>query len=190
MKKFIISAILFSFVNIGAFAEETTFEDLAKTDYSHRTQVLKHYSDKEFNNAIEQYKNKFQKPKKIRKKDIKTPTSVQGGDEFVNSEFQALKDVINHTPVIMIPANCVSDDGQKIPAGHYTMSVKFDKNECPYIYLTQGSYKSIKIRAVNSKQNEDEETINYGYAYGKGNTITLQYGNIDIAVEANLRVLN
>ena len=187
MRKLFFTVLIFSILNIPVSADETTFDDLAKTDFSHATQNLKHFSDKQFEEAIQQYKNKFQKPKKIKKKDIKTPTSVQ--EEGVSSEFQVLQDVINHTPVIMIPADCMTADGQLVSAGHYTMSVKFDENETPYIYLTQGSYKYIKIPAKNSAQNDKEETINYGYACGKGNTITLQYGNIDIAVEANLKVL-
>ena len=188
MKKLFFTALIFSLLNIPAFADETTFDDLARTDFSNTAQSLKHFSDKDFENAIQQYKNKFQKPKKIKKKDIKTPTSVQGSD--ISSEFQALQEVVNHTPVIMIPADCITSDGQTVTAGHYTMSVKFDKYEHPFIYLTQGNYKFIKIPAKNSNKNEEEDTINYGYAYGKGNTITLQYGNIDIAVEASLNLIN
>ena len=190
MRKLFFTALIFSVLNIPVFADETTFDDLAKTDFSHTTQNLKHFSDKQFDEAIQQYKNKFQKPKKIKKKDIKTPTSVQGEKDFAGSEFQALQDVINHTPVIMIPADCKTSDGQTVAAGHYSMSVKFDKNDYPYIYLTQGNYKAIKVPAKNSDKNEDEETINYGYAYGKGNTITLLYGNIDVSVEAKLNVIN
>ena len=188
MRKLFFTVLIFSILNVPVFAEETSLDDLARTDFSHTTQNLKHFSDKQFEDAIQQYKNKFQKPKKIKKKDIKTPTSVQ--EEGISSEFQVLQDVINHTPVIMIPAECITADGQLVSAGHYTMSVKFDENEKPYIYLTQGSYQSIKIPAKNSSQNEKEETINYGYACGKGNTITLHYGNIDIAVEASLNLIN
>jgi len=190
MRNLFFTVIILSFLSFPVYSDELTFDDLAKTDFSHTTQNLKHFSDKEFENAIQQYKNKFQKPKKVKKKDIKTPTSVQGNAEFANSEFQVLKDIVNHTPVIMIPADCVTSDGQTVQAGHYTMSVKFDKNDYPYIYLSQGNYQAIKIPAKNSNQNDKEETINYGYACGKGNTITLHYGNIDIAVEANLTLIN
>ena len=190
MRKFICLLILSLSFNYPAFSEEASFEDLARTDFSHTTQNLKHFSDKEFENAIQQYKNNFHKPKKVRKKDIKTPTSVQGDSDFIGSEFEVLKEVINHTPVIMIPADCISSDGQEIQAGHYSMSVKFDSENRPFIYLSQGNYKSIKIPAVNSAQNEYEDTINYGYALGKGNVVKLLYGNVDIAVEASIRVLN
>lgn len=190
MKKFICFMILSLSINSLAIAEESTLEDLARTDFSHTTQNLKHFSDKDFDNAIQQYKNNFKKPKKVRKKDIKTPTSVQGDNDFIGSEFEVLKEVINHTPVIMIPADCISSDGQIIQAGHYSMSVKFDEFNRPFIYLSQGNYKSLKIPAVNSAQNEYEETINYGYALGKGDIVKLLYGNVDIAVEASIRVIN
>lgn len=175
--------------SVAANAIETALDDVDTTDYTHTTQNLKHFSEKEYEKAIQDYKNKFQKPKTVRKKDIKTPTTpFEEADE--NPEYKVLESVINHKGSIMIPALCKTDNGQEIYPGHYSLEYYEDKSGVEWLILSQGSTKVAKIQSEKSKASADESTINYAYAIGKGDTIKLLYGNIDVAVEAKLYVIN
>ena len=176
-------------ISSPVFADDDAFDGLDTTNYSHTTQNLKYFSEKEYQQAIESYKNKFQKPKKVRKKDIKTPTSTYSDAES-NPEFKVLDEIVNHKGSIMIPTFCVTDSGKEIPPGHYSLEYYEDKNGKQWLILSQGSINVAKILSTKSKASANEDTINYAYALGKDNTVKLLYGNIDVAVEAELTVLN
>lgn len=169
---------------------EGGLDDIDMTDYSHTTQNLKHYSEKEYQDAINQYKNKFQKPKKQKDKDKKVSTSIDIDTDGIsqNPEFSALQDIVNHKGSIMIPTYCVTDAGEEIAPGHYTMEYVVDSTGTDWLVLSQGSHQVAKIAPQQSDAADDETTINYAYAIGKNNKITLLYGNMDIAVEATLYV--
>lgn len=188
MKKFLLISLMFILSAFPAISAEDAFDDVDTTNYGHTTQNLKHFSEKEYQNAIQQYKNKFQKPKKIKKKDIKTYTTPADSNELT-SEFKSVEEILNHKGSIMIPANCLSSNGQPIGVGYYSLEYYEDKNGCEWLILSQGSRKVAKIPTKKSTANNDEETINYAYAIGKGDTIKLLYGNIDVAVEAVLDVV-
>ncbi len=169
---------------------EGGLEDIDMTDYSHTTQNLKYYSEKDYQNAINQYKNKFQKPKKQKDKDKKVSTSVDISTDGIseNPEFSALQDIVNHKGTIMIPTYCVTDAGEEIAPGHYTLEYVVDDSGVDWLVLSQGVLQVAKIAPKKSNAAQDETTINYAYAVGKNNKITLLYGNIDIAVEATLYI--
>lgn len=189
MKKFLLWIISIYFSLIPCFAEGG-LESVDMTDYSHTTQNLKYFSEKEYQNAINQYKNKGQRPKKQKAKDKKVTTSVdiENGDISKNPEFSALQDIVNHKGTIMIPTYCVTDAGEEIAPGHYTMEYIVDSTGTDWLVLSQGTHQVAKIAPEQSNAAEDETTINYAYAVGKNNRITLLYGNMDIAVEATLYV--
>ena len=189
MKKLFLILSLFFISAIGASAVESSLDDVDTTDYSHTTQNLKPFSEKDYQDAIEKYKNHFQKPKKIKKKDIKTPTTPFS-DAETNPEYKVLDEIINHKGTIMIPALCETESGQQIFPGHYSMEYYADNNGTEWLILSQGTKKIAKINTVKSKASADESTINYAYALGKGDKIKLLYGNIDVAVEAQLYVVN
>ncbi len=190
MRKILLIIAITSLLSMPSFAEDgDVFDGLDKTNYSDTTQNLKPFTEKQYQDAIEQYKNKFQKPKKVKQKDIKTPTSTYSDAES-NPEFKVLSDIINHKDTIMIPALCVSEYGQEIAPGHYVLEYSKDRNNVEWLILSQGSVKIAKIPTHKSTANNDETTINYAYAVGKGDVIKLLYGNIDIAVEAILDVVN
>ena len=88
----------------------------------------------------------------------------------------------------MIPTYCTTDAGEEIAPGHYTMEYVVDATGTDWLVLSQGSRQVAKIAPEPSDAAEDETTINYAYAVGKNNRITLLYGNMDIAVEATLYV--
>ena len=112
------------------------------------TQNLKHFSDKEYQEAIDMYKNKFQKPKKVKKKDIKTPTTPFESE--ANPEYKVLEDIINHKGTIMIPTFCETESGQQIMPGHYSMEYYADKNGNEWLILSQGSKRAAKIRTIKA----------------------------------------
>jgi hypothetical protein len=176
---FILSGLLPSYAEGG-------LEDVDTTDYTHTTQNLKYYSEKQYQDAINRYKNKFQKPKQEKAKNKRTPTSISGqSDVNTNPEFTELQSIINHKGSIMIPAYCKTDAGQEINPGYYTLEYIVESNGEDWLVLSQGSNKIAKI-VPHKADSADEKTINYAYAVGKDNRITLLYGNIDIAVEAEL----
>ena len=189
MKKFLLLFILFSFTVLPSIADEDAFDSIDTTNYSHVTQNLKHFSEKEYQEAINKYKNHFQKPKKTKAKDIKTPTSGYS-EQNANPEFKALEEIINHKGSIMIPAVCMTETGVEIMPGHYSLEYYEDKNQTEWLSLSQGHRFIAKLPTKKSKANDNEETINYAYAIGKGNQIRLLYGNIDVAVEALLDLVN
>ncbi|MCR5261561.1 MAG: hypothetical protein K6C94_06945 [Candidatus Gastranaerophilales bacterium] len=189
MRKFIgLTGILF-FCATACFAYESALDDVDTTDYTHTTQNLKYFTEKEYQKAIQDYKNHFHAPKKQRKKDIKTPTTPFSDAES-NPEYKVLDEVLNHKGSIMIPAVCETDNGEVVDTGHYSLEYYVDKYNQEWLILSQGSMNKIKIAAKKSKSSEKEDTINYAYAIGKGDTVKLLYGNIDVAVEANLHVIN
>lgn len=172
-----------------AISAEDAFDDVDTTNYGHTTQNLKHFSEKQYQDAIQQYKNKFQKPKKVKKKDIKTYTTPVESNELT-TEFKSVEEILNHKGSIMIPANCISENGQQIGVGYYSLEYYKDKDENDWLILSQGTRTIAKIPTRKSTANNDEETINYAYAIGKNDTIKLLYGNIDVAVEAVLDVVD
>ena len=189
MKKLFLILSLFFISAINVSAVETSLDDVDMMDYSHTTQNLKHFSDKEYQDAIEKYKNNFQKPKKVKKKDIKTPTTPFS-DAETNPEYKVLDEIINHKGTIMIPTLCTTENGQQILPGHYSMEYYSDNYGTEWLILSQGTKKTAKIKTTKSQASSDESTINYAYAVGKGDIIKLLYGNIDVAVEAKLYVVN
>ena len=189
MKRVILLLVAIFLSSLASFAEESAFDAIDTTNYSSTTQNLKYFSEKEYQQAIQDYKNKFQKPKKVKKKDIKTPTSTFSNVEE-NPEFQILEDIINHKGSIMIPTLCTTENGQEIYPGHYSLEYQSDDFGNQWLILSQGSAKIAKILSKKSKAAGDESTINYAYALGKGDKIKLLYGNIDVAVEADLYVEN
>ncbi|MBQ2644515.1 hypothetical protein IJG14_02960, partial [bacterium] len=128
-------------------------------------------------------------PKKIKKKDIKTPTTPFA-DNVANPEYKILDDIINHKGAIMIPTMCQTSTGQKIYPGHYSLEYSKDQNDNEWLILSQGLSQKIKIATEKSQASADEKTINYAYAIGKDDVIKLLYGNIDVCVEATLQVIN
>ncbi len=190
MKKFLLLLILFLASLQTTFADDSdTFDGLDTTNYNDISQNLKPFTEKQYQDAIQQYKNKFKKPKKIKDKDIKIPTSVYSGSD-VNAEFEILNDIINHKGTIMIPTFCISETGQKILPGHYSLEYFVDNNKTEWLILSQGSKKIAQLPTHKSDANDKEESINYAYAIGNNTSIKLLYGNIDVAVEAFLEVLN
>lgn len=189
MRKFLLSIISICLTISPCFAEGG-LESVDMTDYSSTTQNLKYFSEKDYQKAINQYKNKGQPPKKQRAKDKKVTTSVDIETDGVNQnpEFSALQDIVNHKGTIMIPTYCTTDAGEEIAPGHYTMEYIVDATGTDWLVLSQGSHQIAKIAPEPSDAAEDETTINYAYAVGKNNRITLLYGNMDIAVEATLYV--
>lgn len=189
MRKFLLSIISIC-LTISPCLAEGGLESVDMTDYSSTTQNLKYFSEKDYQKAINQYKNKGQHPKKQRAKDKKVTTSVDIETDGVNQnpEFSALQDIVNHKGTIMIPTYCTTDAGEEIAPGHYTMEYVVDATGTDWLVLSQGSRQVAKIAPEPSDAAEDETTINYAYAVGKNNRITLLYGNMDIAVEATLYV--
>lgn len=188
IKKFLQIILIFSVFQLPTMADDV-FEGLDTTNYGDVTGNLKPFTEKQYEDAIQQYKNKFQKPKKVKQKDIKTYTTPTAESE-TNPEFQVLETVLNHKGSIMIPTNCYTENGQEISPGYYTLEFKTDKDNYGWLILSQGSTPIAKIRPYKSNYNAGEDTINYAYALGKNNIIKLLYGNIDVAVEADLEIAN
>lgn len=189
MKKFLLGLIFICISFLPCFAEGG-LESVDMTDYSSATQNLKYFSDKDYQKAINQYKNHGQKQKKQKAKDKKVTTSIniENSDITENPEFSALQNIINHKGTIMIPTYCITDAGEEISPGHYTMEYIVDSTGTDWLILSQGTQQIAKIAPEKSNAAENETTINYAYAIGKNNRITLLYGNMDIAVEATLYV--
>lgn len=187
MKKFLL-LIISLFITLSPCFAEGGLESVDMTDYSSTTQNLKYFSEKDYQNALNHYKNKNQKKQKA--KDRKVTTSVDADISGINQnpEFSALQDIVNHKGTIMIPTYCTTDAGEEIAPGHYTMEYIVDATGTDWLVLSQGTHQVAKIAPEKSDAAEDENTINYAYAVGKNNRITLLYGNMDIAVEATLYV--
>lgn len=187
MKRLFLFLLGLFIVNIlPAYADDGIY-DVDTTDYTHTTQNLKYFSEKEYQRAVDSYKNKFQKPKKVKKKDVKTYTTPFS-DAETNIEYKTLEEVLNHKGAIMIPTFCKSSDGQQIAPGHYSLEYYMDNNGIEWLILSQGAKKIAKLKTQKSKAAANEKTINYAYAVGKDDIIKLLYGNIDVAVEADLYV--
>lgn len=187
IKKFLQIFLIIIFSQLSVCAEDV-FDGLDTTNYGDVTGNLKPFTEKQYEEAIQQYKNKFQKPKKVKKKDIKTYTTPTSEESVSNPEIQVLKTVLDHKGSIMIPTVCYTENGQEIMPGYYSLEFKTDKDNYGWLILTQGTTQIAKIRPYKSSCNVGENTINYAYALGKNNVIKLLYGNIDIAVEADLEI--
>ncbi len=189
MRKLLSLVVFLILLQLPVVANEGVFDGIDSTNYGDTTQNLKPFTEKQYQDAIQQYKNKFQKPKKVKQKDIKTPTSTYSDAES-NPEFKVLDEIINHKGSVMIPAICVTEYGQEVKPGYYTLEYNLDNNGYQWLILSQGNVKIAKMPARKTAVTGNEDTINYAYAIGKNDTIKLLYGNIDIAVESVLVVLN
>lgn len=166
------------------------FDDIDTTNYSHTTQNLKPFTNKQYQDAINQYKNNFQKPKKEKEKNKIIPTSNYSNADDFDKEFSAFQEVINHKGAVMIPATCIAANGEIINPGHYALEYYQDNLNNDWLILSQGSKIFAKLKARPSNVSDKEESVNFAYAVGKSDIITLIYGNIDVAVESDLQIIN
>lgn len=156
-------------------------------DYRDTAASTKHFSEKEYQNAIQQYKNGFRKPKKQKAKNKTTPTSSYGSESY-KSESAELKSIINHKCNVMIPVNATSSDGNEISPGYYDMSVK-TKSDGSKIFVLSQSGKVIASTPAKDGSDYESETINYCTAVGYDTYIKLVYGNIDLSLQGFLNVV-
>lgn len=187
MKKIFVLILCFTVFATAALCDGNTDDgSFFGEDYRDTTNSLKHFSDKDFDNAIEQYKNKFKKPKKVRQKDIKTPTSSYDAKDY-NSEFKELMGIVNHTCSVMIPVKVSTENGETLEPGYYSLSTKTFPDKTIKLILSQAGKISASIPAQNAPE-YDAETINYCNSVGHSDYVELMYGNIDLSLKGILYI--
>ena len=189
MKKIIIGIIIFNILNNIAFCADSSAlgesSDVFNKGFSDQKQI----SDSVFKKTVKMLKERAltSKQKKIRKQ--VQPLSPLADEEylknFVNS--QDPDNDLSQTLTVMIPVRAYSEEGKYIQPGYYKLSCRKSDNNSYVMELSQGSTKVLTVRANQTKQDLEQETIQFCNAQVIPNgRIRLMYGSIDLNLVAYL----
>ncbi len=146
-------------------------------------------SDNKLKKTVEQIKERSLTKKQKKFKEQFKPLSPNYDEEhfknFVQENYPDPKSQNSHT--IMIPLNVYSETGTMIPAGYYKLSCRKEADNKYSLELSQGTKLIISIPAVQTKQDLEQNSINFCNAeIIENNRLRLMYGNIDLNLVAYL----
>ncbi len=146
-------------------------------------------SDNKLKKTIEQIKERSLTKKQRQLKENFKPLSPNYDEEhfknFVQDNNLDSKSQAAHT--VMIPMNVYTETGDVIPSGYYKLSCKKQSENKYSLELSQGTKLIAEIPAIQTKQDLEQESINFCNAeIIENNRLRLMYGNIDLNLIAYL----
>ena len=187
MKKLFVFLVIFLSASLifanNASGEEAAVDsewnDMLKFDRDWRTHH-EAVTDEEFEKVMQRFEKK-KKPKKYEFEADEKRDSL--------NDMSILNEIANHTPTILFPADLRSYEGEKIPAGYYTLHY-VEKNKTPYIVVTQGRKIYAQLEMSKTDENFGIESIQFAEIRPYNNEMMkLIYGNLDLNLEKNLYIL-
>ena len=164
------------------FAEDTdvdnSWDKMLEFDRSWKTNY-KPISDEEFEKVMK----KYEKKKKRKKYEFEA-------DEAKDSlnDMSILKDITNHSPILLFPTDLTSYEGEYIPAGYYKLNY-LEKNKEHFLVLTQGRKVCAHLKMSPSKDDFKSETIQFAEIRPNNDeTMKLIYGNLDLNLYKDLYI--
>ncbi len=140
-------------------------------------------SDNKFQQTLKMMKERSLTKKQKKIKEQITPLSPYEETDYLNTytkqNIDSLEAENSHT--VMIPVKVYNEEGNFINPGYYRLSYrKLSKDEY-VIDLSQGANKLISVKAFQTKEDLNQESISFGNAEIIDNSrIRLIYGNIDL----------
>lgn len=170
--------------NTQVYAAETSsdssWDDMLEFDRSWQTNH-KSVTDDEFEKVMQKYEKK--------KKTKKYEFDIDETRDSLN-DMSILKDIANHSPIILFPSNLRSYEGEYIPAGYYKLNY-MSKNKKHYIVISQGRKVYATLEMTPTKENFHSESIQFAEIRPYNNEMMkLIYGNLDLNLEKNLYIIN
>lgn len=188
MRKFlIVFCVIFSCCllcpvqnSYGEDSDGTSWNDLMKFDQSWRDNH-KPVTDEEFEKVMQKYEKK-KKPKKYEFEADETRDSL--------NDMSILKDIANHSPTILFPANLRSYEGEYIPAGYYKLNY-VEKDKKHYLIISQGRNIFAKLKMKQTSENFGLDSIQFAEIRPYNDEMMkLIYGNLDLNLEKTLYIIH
>lgn len=140
-------------------------------------------TDSKFKKTIDMLKERQLTAKQKRERNRVIPLSPAASKEHLK-EFTTITDGndISHTLTVMIPVSAYTESGQLITPGYYKLSCKKISDNKYVLQLTQDSNTVYTIRAENTGEDLNQETINFCNAELSKDekSIKLVYGNLGL----------
>ncbi len=186
MKKFIWVIFIIFFASSSVFADDVNYSDAFQVGQQSSEKAFdgqKAITDGKFKKTIEMLKERQLSAKQRRERNRVIPLSPAASEEHLR-EFSHISDGddISHTLTVMIPVSAYTDYGQLVPPGFYKLSCKKLSNNEYVLQLTQDSTTVYTVKAKNTHDDLNQETINFCNAelIEDGKTIKLIYGNLGL----------
>lgn len=140
-------------------------------------------TDSKFKKTVQMMKERSlsKKQKKLREKI--TPLSTQSDFEHLKNftESQTVDDDLLQSQTVMIPTAAYNEEGIHIAPGYYKLSCRKLAENMYVLDLSQGTKRIISVKAQQTKQDLEQESINFCSAQIIDKTrIRLVFGSIDL----------
>lgn len=133
-------------------------------------------SDEQFDETIEKVKSKKRKPLFSPKE----PKKMKGESYQQSNETELIKGINKETPVLRVPYELKTVDGDTLPIGHY--QTEFEKDDKGYVTmkLYQAHYMVAQYPAQETEEDLYDEHINYLTLEDfDENKVKINYGSMD-----------
>ena len=190
MKITILSQVILILFSIQLFNYSIASESETKSSWSDNSSVFSSgfsgqepVTDNKLKRTIKMLKERSlsNKQKKI-KKEV-NPLSPNYDNEHLKNftQEQASDDGMGITDTIMIPVRAYNEEGTYINPGYYKLSCRKLAEKEYILELSQGNQKIISVKAMQTKQDLEQDTISFCNAeIIDNNRIRLMYGSIEL----------
>lgn len=156
-----------------------SWDDIMNFDRDWRTNH-EAVTDKEFEDVMKRYEKK-KKPKKYEFEANEERDSL--------NDMSILNDIANYTPIVLFPVNLRSYEGETIPTGYYQLNY-IEKENTPYIVLTQGRKVYARLKMQPTNENFKSESIQFAeIRENDEESLNLIYGNLDLNLVKKLYII-
>lgn len=186
MKKYIWAIFIIFLASSPVFADDVNYSDAFQVGQQSSEKAFegqKAITDGKFRKTIDMLKERQLSAKQRRERNRVVPLSPAASEEHLR-EFSHISDGddISHTLTVMIPVSAYTDYGQLVTPGFYKLSCKKLSNNEYVLQLTQDSTTVYTVKAKNTPEDLNQETINFCNAELNEDekTIKLIYGNLGL----------
>lgn len=185
MKKFLTIIFILLITNIVSYAESTndTNDAWNNAESAGEYDGQKSVTDDTFNKTIKMLKERQLTNRQKKEQRRVQPLSPSASPEHLK-DFATMADGddIAHTLTVMIPVLSYTEYGDIIMPGYYKLSCKKTRSNGYVLQLTQDTNTVYTINAIQTKEDLEQETINFCNAEleDDNKTIKLVYGNLGL----------
>lgn len=186
MRKLLLLIFSILLTTTLSFADDVNYSDAFQVGQQSSEKAFsgqKAITDSKFKKTIEMLKERQLSAKQKRERNRVVPLSPASSEEHLR-EFSHISDGddISHTMTVMIPVSAYTDYGQLVTPGFYKLSCKKMSNNQYVLQLTQDTNTVFTVKAQNTPEDLEQETINFCNAELNENekTIKLIYGNLGL----------
>ena len=143
----------------------------------------KQISNTKFKKTIDLLKERALTSKQKRMRKQIQPHSPAYDSEYLKNftDSQTSDDDLSRTLTVMIPVRAYNDEGKYIQPGYYKLSCRKIGQDNYLLDLSQGNNRVISVEAKQTKQDLEQDTIQFCNAKVLPNgRIRLMYGSIDL----------